>query len=77
MADTGREHTTDNILRWTEVAKRIPISRSHAHALVSRGKFPAPIKICGSRSSGWLESEIDAFIANRVAESRGTRPEAE
>ena len=77
MADAAREHTTDNILRWSEVARRIPISRSHAHALVSRGKFPAPIKICGSRSSGWLESEIDAFIANRIAESRGTRPEAE
>jgi predicted DNA-binding transcriptional regulator AlpA len=39
--------------------------------------FPAPIKICGSRSSGWLESEIDAFIADRIAESRATPAEAE
>ena len=30
----------DNILRWPEVAKRVPLSRSHAHALAAQGKFP-------------------------------------
>lgn len=69
--------TTDNILRWPEVQARIPISRSHAHALVAKGIFPAPIKICGSRSSGWLESEINAFLAERIAQSRKNDPAAE
>lgn len=57
------------VLRWPEVAKIIPISRSHAHALVSQGKFPKPIKL-GPRASGWLESEINAWISERIAESR-------
>jgi prophage regulatory protein len=69
--------TTDNILRWPEVQARIPISRSHAHALAAKGLFPKPIKICGSRSSGWIESEINAFVAERVAQSRINDPDAE
>ncbi len=68
--------TTDNILRWPEVQARIPISRSHAHALAAKGLFPRPIKICGSRSSGWLESEISAFVAARISQSRANDPDA-
>jgi len=66
----GTQPTTYNaVLRWPEVAKIIPISRSHAHALASQGKFPKPIKL-GPRASGWLESEINAWISERIAESR-------
>lgn len=61
--------TTDNILRWTEVHARIPLSRSHAHALAAQGKFPKPIKL-GLRASGWLESEINSWLADRIAQSR-------
>ena len=32
-------------------------------------KFPKPIKL-GPRASGWLESEINAWISERIAESR-------
>jgi prophage regulatory protein len=67
---------TDNaVLRWPEVAKIVPISRSHAHALAAQGKFPKPIKL-GPRASGWLESEISAWLADRVAQSRANNPEA-
>lgn len=65
------QRTIDNaVLRWPEVAKIVPISRSHAHALAAQGKFPRPIKL-GPRASGWLESEINQWLAERVAESRG------
>jgi prophage regulatory protein len=60
----------DVVLRWPEVQARIPFSRSHAHALAAQGKFPKPIKL-GPRASGWLEREIVAWLAQRVAESRG------
>lgn len=70
MTTTDHQSQADNLLRWPEVQARIPISRSHAHALAAKGLFPRPIKICGSRSSGWLESEINAFVAERVASSR-------
>jgi prophage regulatory protein len=71
MTATDRYQHLGNILRWPELSKRVPLSRSHAHALAAQGKFPKPIKL-GPRASGWLESEIDAWIANRVAESRGS-----
>ncbi len=65
----------DPVLRWPEVAKIVPISRSHAHALAAQGKFPKPIKL-GARASGWLESEITTWLADRVAQSRINDPEA-
>jgi len=59
----------DPVLRWPEVAKLVPISRSHAHFLATQGQFPRPIKL-GARASGWLQSEIRQWLADRVAESR-------
>jgi prophage regulatory protein len=63
--------TTQAVLRWPEVAKIVPISRSHAHALAAQGKFPSPIKL-GLRASGWLESEINDWLAHRVLASRSS-----
>ena len=61
------------ILRWPDVHARIGLSRSHTHALIVQRKFPPPLKL-GPRASGWLESEIDDWIAERVAESRPDSP---
>lgn len=65
----------DPVLRWPEVAKVVPISRSHAHALAAQGDFPKPIKL-GSRASGWLQSEIQQWMDERIALSRADGPEA-
>lgn len=62
-------HANDRILRWTSVGPRVGICRSHVHQLVAQGKFPPPIKL-GTRASGWLESEINAWIEQRTIESR-------
>jgi prophage regulatory protein len=40
-----------------------------AYALLKEGQFPRPINL-GARAVGWLESEIDAWIADRVQASR-------
>lgn len=66
--------TKDCILRWPQVQERAGICRSHAHKLAAQGDFPRPIKL-GARSSGWLESEIDAWLEQRIAESRSNRSE--
>ncbi|MDO8908748.1 MAG: AlpA family transcriptional regulator [Pseudohongiella sp.] len=60
---------TARILRWPEVQTRTGICRSHAHDLVKKGKFPAPIKL-GPRASGWVEADIDAWIQDRIECSR-------
>lgn len=47
---------------------RAGISRSHAYDLMKETPpaFPLPVKI--GRASRWVSSEIDAWIAARIAE---------
>ncbi len=47
--------------------KGIPYSRVHLDRLVKAGRFPAPIKL-GANRIGFIEDEIDEFLARRVAE---------
>jgi prophage regulatory protein len=61
--------TSDRILRWPEVQSRVGYCRSHIHNLVSKGDFPSPVKL-GARASGWIESEVDSWIASRIEISR-------
>ena len=63
------------IIRWPIVHYKVGFCRSHVHKLVSQGSFPKPIKL-GLRSSGWVESEIDTWLEQRIAESRPNNPEA-
>jgi prophage regulatory protein len=63
------------IIRWPIVHDKVGLCRSHVHKLVSQGRFPHPIKL-GLRSSGWVESEVDTWLEQRIAESRPNNPEA-
>ena len=54
------------LLRLPEVRERTGHSTSIIYAQISRGDFPRPVLI-GSRSVGWLESEIDSWIEARIA----------
>ena len=38
------------------------------YKLISLGEFPKPIKL--GRSSRWLESEVEAWLQQRIAQSR-------
>ena len=72
MANTTNKQTissSDRFLRFPEVKERVGFSRSMVQLLIKRGEFPAPCKL-GLRASGWLESSIDKWIAERVAASR-------
>ena len=47
------------ILRFKDVQKLIPFSRSYIYNLISQGRFPAQIKLIeGGRGAGWWEHEI-------------------
>ena len=63
------------IIRWPIVHDKVGLCRSHVHKLVSQGSFPKPIKL-GLRSSGWVESEVDTWLEQRIAESRSNNPES-
>jgi prophage regulatory protein len=60
---------THNILRLPAVKACTGLSRSTIYLLVSRGAFPESISL-GPRAVGWLQSEIDEWIAQRIDASR-------
>ena len=45
-------------------------SDSGLYEAIARGDFPAQIKI-GPRASAWIESEVDGWIAAKIAAARG------
>lgn len=48
------------------VRDRVGMHPSTIYAEIKAGRFPAPVKL--GRSSRWVESEIDNYIAARIAE---------
>ena len=47
--------------------KGITYSRQHRYRLSKAGKFPKPVKGAGS-GNAYVEAEIDAYLAARIAE---------
>ena len=72
MNRTGQ--TLDKVLRMKMMTEKTGVSRSSTYNKLNPANkhfdpsFPKPIRL-GARSVGWLESEVDAWIATR-AESR-------
>jgi Predicted transcriptional regulator len=58
------------ILRLKDVMQRIGLSRSTIYQRMSEGTFPESISL-GDRAIGWLESDIDAWLRQQIAASRG------
>lgn len=54
------------ILRRHEVEQRTGLPRSTIYAMINVGTFPRPIHL-SSRSVGWLSSEVDDWIQQRIA----------
>jgi prophage regulatory protein len=57
------------ILRLPNVIDRVGIGRSSIYAGIAAGTFPKQIQL-GARSVGWIESEINYWVAARIRESR-------
>ena len=60
---------TNTIIRLPQTIQKTGLSRSTIYSLVSRGEFPQQIKL-SPRTMGFLESEIDEWIAGRIVASR-------
>ncbi|MDP8860706.1 AlpA family transcriptional regulator [Serratia marcescens] len=57
-------------IRIADVQRRTGYSKAWIYRLMSQGRFPASVKI-GARAIAFVESEVDAWISQRIAESRG------
>lgn len=55
--------------------KGIKYSRQHLHRLIKAGKFPKPVKL-GENRNAWVETEIDEYLASRVAARDAAKAEA-
>jgi prophage regulatory protein len=61
------------ILRFKQVQELIPFSRSYIYNLISKGRFPSPVKLIeGGRGAGWWEHEIRAYVESRHQDTRGS-----
>lgn len=52
--------------RLPEVLARTGHKRSEWYRQIARGEAPRPVKL-GERASAWVASEVDAYIAGRIA----------
>lgn len=63
------------ILRRPEVEARTGLACSTIYDGIKAGTFPAPIQL-GPKAVGWVESEINAWLAARVAARDTARKES-
>lgn len=57
------------IIKLQEVKSKTALSRSAIYLKISQGEFPKPISL-GARSVGWIESEVQDWIKERIECSR-------
>ena len=57
------------ILRLPEVCKTTGLGRSMVYQLEAAQRFPARVRI-SDRAVGWVEDEVQAWLAQRILRSR-------
>ena len=60
---------TNSILRLPAVKARTGLSRSTIYLRISKNEFPAPISL-GGRAVGWVEEDVDNWLAEKIKASR-------
>jgi len=58
------------ILRLPEVCKATGLGRSMVYQLEAERRFPTRVRI-GERAVGWVEEEVQGWLAERILRSRG------
>jgi prophage regulatory protein len=66
---TNNPQSKHFILRRPEVQARTGLPRSTMYDMIRKRAFPAPVPL-GAKAVGWLEHEIDAWLADRAAARR-------
>lgn len=67
---TEQQKTINRILRRPKVEDLTGLSRSTIYERIKAGTFPAPIRLDSAKAVGWIEAEIEAWIAAQIEQSR-------
>lgn len=55
-------------IRMREVTQKTGLSKSSIYDLMAKGLFPKAVSLhCGGRSIGFISSEVDSWMAERIA----------
>jgi predicted DNA-binding transcriptional regulator AlpA len=60
------------MLRLAQVIERTGLRKAKIYELQSEGRFPMRVKIT-AHAVGWIEHEVQAWLASRVAENNPLR----
>ena len=71
MADkTINPQANNRFIRIAAVTNLTGMPRSSVYALIKRGLFPAQLSLGGGKSVAWLESDVLAWMNERIAASK-------
>jgi len=63
--------SNERLIRMPEVLSMVGLSKAQIYLLITKGEFPKQVKLTsGGKVSGWLLSEILAWIDSRIQSSR-------
>ena len=65
---------SNKIIRLPEVKSKAGLSRSTIYLRMFKGIFSQTISL-GERAVGWLEADIDQWLDDRIAASKGANNE--
>ena len=68
MADSNQRELS--MLRRKQVQSRTGLARRTIYQYIQDGTFPRPVPL-GPRAVGWIESEVNDWIVERVRIARG------
>jgi prophage regulatory protein len=62
-----------HILRLPQVCRTTGLCRSSIYQMEAEGCFPRRVKL-GARSVGWIESEVQTWLRQRIESGRSRKP---
>lgn len=68
MMNTDTPVLNDQFVDMKFITRLTGLTDKWFYKLIQDGGFPKPIKL--GRSSRWLQSEVEAWLQHRIAESR-------
>jgi predicted DNA-binding transcriptional regulator AlpA len=64
----------ERLLRRVEVEQRVGLKTSSIYQKIAKGTFPKPIRLGGTSSVRWRESDINEWIAQCADDEHVPRP---